>query len=312
MKHRLLQICPITPAVDARLTADYDVHPLWKEADPSAFLAQHGDSFEGIATHVRLGCDAKVLAAVPNVRVLSNFGVGYDRIDVEAARRQGIQVSNTPDILNGCVADLAMGLVLDVARGLTTTDRFVRAGHWKNGQQRPLMTRVYGKRLGLLGYGGIGQAIAKRAGGFDMTVRYNTRNPVAGSPHEHMKSLVELAEWADFLVVACLGGPQTRHLVSAEVLNALGKDGIIVNIARGSVIDEAALVQALAEGRLGGAGLDVYDDEPNIPEALLSMDNVVLLSHIAGFSRESRADMERLVGDNLDAYFSTGKVLTPL
>lgn len=311
MTHRLLQIGPITPAVDTRLASEYAVHPLWKEPDPAAFLAQHGAEFEAAATHLRFACDASMFAAMPKLKVLANFGAGYDKIDIDAAHRHGVQVSNTPDVLNGCVADLAMGLLIDVARGLSTTDRFVRAGGWKTGQ-RPLMTRVHGKRLGLLGFGGIGQEVARRGVGFGMTVRYHTRRPVAGTPHEHVASLRDLAEWADFLVVACVGGAATKHLVSAEILDALGPQGILVNIARGSVVDEAALVSALQEGRLGGAGLDVYENEPNVPEPLLTMDQVVLMSHIAGFTRESRADMERLVGDNLAAYFDTGKVLTPV
>ncbi|MDH2236082.1 2-hydroxyacid dehydrogenase [Pigmentiphaga sp. GD03639] len=311
MKHRILQIGPITAPADERLARDYDVTPLWKQPDRAAFLAGHGPAFEGIAIHVRDACGADILNAVPNVRVIANFGVGYDKIDVETARRLGMQVSNTPRVLDGCVADLAMGLAIDVARGISVTTRFVRAGGWKTGQ-RPLMTRVHGKNMGLLGFGGIGQAVARRAAGFDMVVRYHTRRPVAGSPHEHEPSLVELARWADFLVVACPGGPATRHLVDAEVLDALGPRGILVNIARGSVVDEAALVRALQEGRLGGAGLDVFENEPDVPQPLLDMDQVVALSHIAGFTRESRADMERLVCDNLDAYFRGGQVLTPV
>ncbi|OVZ57367.1 hydroxyacid dehydrogenase [Pigmentiphaga sp. NML080357] len=311
MKHRVLQIGPITPPADARLARDYDIAPLWKQPDPAAFLAEHGAEFEGIVVHVRDACDASILESLPNAKVIANFGVGYDKIDVDTAKRLGIQISNTPQVLDGCVADLAMGLAIDVARGISTTDRFVRAGGWKSGQ-RPLMTRVHGKNMGLLGFGGIGQAVGRRAAGFDMTVRYNTRRPVEGFAGQHVASLVELAKWADFLVVACPGGAQTRHLVNAEVLDALGPRGILVNIARGSVVDEAALVRALQEGRLGGAGLDVFENEPNVPEALLAMDNVVALSHIAGFTRESRADMEALVCDNLDAYFRTGRVLTPV
>ncbi|VCU69418.1 Glycerate dehydrogenase [Pigmentiphaga humi] len=311
MKHRIVQIGPITPPADARLARDYDVTPLWKEADPAAFLAAHGAQFEGVAVHVRDACGAGIIDALPNAKVIANFGVGYDKIDVEAARRKGMQVSNTPKVLDGCVADLAMGLAIDVARGISTTDRFVRAGGWKTGQ-RPLMTRVYGKNMGLLGFGGIGQAVGRRAAGFDMAVRYHTRRPVEGSPHQHEPSLPALAQWADFLVVACPGGPQTRHLVDAAVLEALGPRGILVNIARGSVVDEAALVEALQTGKLGGAGLDVYENEPNVPEALLAMDQVVVLSHIAGFTRESRAQMEATVCDNLDAYFRTGQVLNPV
>ncbi|MDX3904832.1 MAG: 2-hydroxyacid dehydrogenase [Pigmentiphaga sp.] len=311
MKHRILQIGPITPSVDARLARDYDVTPLWQQPEPAAFLAEHGARFEGVAVHLRDACGAPLLEALPNAKVVANFGVGYDKIDVEAAKRLGMQVSNTPRVLDGCVADLAMGLAIDVARGISTTDRFVRAGGWKSGQ-RPLMTRVHGKNMGLLGFGGIGQAVARRAAGFDMAVRYHSRRPVENAPQRHEPSLVELAKWADFLVVACPGGPQTRHLVNAEVMDALGPAGILINIARGSIVDEAALVRALQAGRLGGAGLDVFENEPHVPEAMLDMDNVVVLSHIAGFTRESRADMERLVCDNLDAYFRSGHVMTPV
>lgn len=309
--HRLLQIGPITPALDAKLATLYDIHPLWQEGKPAAFLAEHGTEFEGVVTHLRHACPAELLAALPQAKFIVNFGVGYDKIDLAAARQQGLQVANTPKVLDGCVADLAFGLMLDVARGLSATDRFVRRGDWKT-SQRPLMTRVYGKRLGLLGFGGIGQTIARRASGFDLDVRYHSRKPVAGSAHTHVASLIELAQWADFLVVACVGGPSTRHLVSREVLDALGPQGILVNIARGTVVDEVALVAALGEGRLGGAGLDVFENEPHVPAPLLGLDNVVLLSHIAGFTRESRRDMEQLVCDNLASYFASGKVLTPV
>ncbi len=313
-RHRVLQTHSISAPLDAQLQAlpGADVHCLWKEADPQAFLAAHGGEFEAVAAHVRFGCSAQTMAALPSLRAICSFGAGYDKIDMDAARARGIQVSNTPDVLNGCVADLAMGLVLDVARGLSVTDRFVRAGGWAAGGQMPLMTRVHGKKLGLLGFGGIGQAIARRAAGFDMEVRYNTRRPVAQSPFMHVPDLMALASWCDFLVVACVGGPTTRHLVSAAVLDALGPQGIVVNIARGSVIDEAALVAALSQGRIAGAGLDVFENEPHVPAELLAMDNVVVLSHIAGFTRETRHDMEQRVYDNLQAYFDTGRVLDPV
>jgi lactate dehydrogenase-like 2-hydroxyacid dehydrogenase len=310
-RHRLLQIGALTPGLDAKLPALYDITMLPAGDARKAFLAEHGTSFEGVATHVRHVLGADVIDALPNAKVIANFGVGYDLIDVAAARRHGMQVSNTPDVLTDCVADIAFGLLIDVARGISTTDRFVRAGGWKKGQ-RPLMTRVSGKRLGILGLGMIGQAIAKRGGGFDMQVRYHGRRAHDGSPYQFEASLVELARWADFLVVSCVGGAETKHLVSAEVINALGPEGFLVNIARGSVVDEAAMVAALTDKHLGGAALDVFENEPNVPEAMLAMDNVVMLSHIAGFTRESRAAMEQLVCDNLAAYFSTGKVLTPV
>lgn len=311
-KDRVLQIGPITPPLDARLAEAFDIHPLWQEQDPQAFLAEHGAGFRAAATHVRHACPAALIEAMPNLGVISSFGAGYDKIDVAAAQARGVQVANTPNVLNTCVADLAIGLLIDVARGLSATDRFVRRGEWAAGKQRPLMTRVSGKKLGILGFGGIGQAIARRVGGFDMEVRYNSRKPVAGHENQHMADLNELAAWADFLVIACPGGPATKHLVSGKVLDALGKDGVLVNIARGSVVDEAALVEALAQGRIAGAGLDVYENEPQVPQALLEMDNVVLMSHIAGFTRESRLEMEALVYDNLAAFFASGKALTPV
>lgn len=311
-RHRLLQIGPITPVLDARLAEQFEVLPLWQQPDPQAFLAEHGARIEAAAIHVRDAFPASLMAALPALRAIANFGVGYDKIDLDEARRRGVQVANTPGVLNGCVADLAFGLLIDVARGISTTDRFVRAGEWAQGRQRPLMTRVHGKKLGLLGFGGIGQAVARRGLGFDMQVRYHARRPVAGSAFEHEPVLTDLARWADVLVVACVGGPSTRHLVNADVLGALGPQGILVNIARGSVVDEAALVDALAGGRIAGAGLDVFEKEPHVPAALLAMDNVVVLSHIAGFTRESRADMEQLVYDNLARYFESGQVLTPV
>jgi lactate dehydrogenase-like 2-hydroxyacid dehydrogenase len=310
-RHRILQIGALTPGLDAKLPTLYDVSVLPPEAERQAFLAENGASFEGIATHVRHPLKADLIAALPNAKVVANFGVGYDLIDVAAAKAHGMQVANTPDVLTTCVADIAFGLLIDVARGISATDRFVRAGGWKKGQ-RPLMTRVGGKRLGIIGLGMIGKAIAKRGEGFDMEVRYNGRRAHADSPYAFEPSLLELARWADFLVVSCVGGAETKHLVSADVINALGPEGFLINIARGSVVDEAALVAALVEKRLGGAGLDVFENEPNVPEPLLAMDNVVLLSHIAGFTRESRVGMEQLVLDNLAAYFAGGKVLTPV
>lgn len=309
-----LQTHAITPELDALLQRldQVQVHPLWKESDPQAFLAQRGADFEALVSHVRFGVSNDTLDALPNLKAISNFGVGYEKIDVQRAADRGIQVANTPEVLNGCVADLAMGLLLDTARGVSATDRFVRSGAWAKGQQRPLMTRVHGKKLGVLGLGGIGQAIAQRAAGFDMEVRYNTRRPVAGVPYTHEPDLLVLATWCDFLVVACVGGPSTHHLVSADVLRALGPRGILVNIARGSVVDEAALVQALVDQTIAGAGLDVFENEPHVPPTLLALDQVVLQSHVAGFTRETRRDMEQLVVDNLVAYFKTGQVLTPI
>jgi len=311
MKPRVLQIGALTPALEAALAERFDVHALWRETDVRAFLAARGAEYTAVATSARYGADRALIEALPSLKVIASFGVGTDTIDLEAASRRGVAVSNTPDVLNDCVADLAFGLLLDVARRLSAADRFVRRGDWLKGGF-PLATKVSGKRLGIVGLGRIGAAIAKRSGGFDMTVRYHNRRPVEGSPYGYEASLPALAAWADFLVVACSGGPATRHLVSSEVIGALGPQGFLVNISRGSVVDEAALVEALANGRLAGAALDVFEDEPRVPEALLALDNVVLLPHIASGTHETRKAMGDCVFANLASWFDDGRLLTPV
>jgi hydroxypyruvate reductase len=311
MKPRVIQIGRLQTSLEAALAEEFDTHPLWREADATAFLAREGGKFVGMATSARFGADAKLMDALPALRVISNFGVGYETIDVAAAKQRGIAVANTPDVLTDCVADLAIGLMLNVARGLSAAERFVRRGDWLKAQF-PLATRVSGKRLGILGLGRIGAAIAKRAHGFDMQIRYHNRRPVQGVAYEHVPALLELARWADFLVVAAAGGAATRNLVSGEVIEALGKKGFLVNVARGSVVDEPALVRALGEKRIAGAALDVFVDEPNVPPALMELDNVVLLPHIASGTHETRNAMGNLVLENLRAFFSSGRVVTPV
>jgi lactate dehydrogenase-like 2-hydroxyacid dehydrogenase len=311
MKPRVIQIGRLQASTEAALAQEFDTHPLWREADAAAFLAREGGSFAGMATSARFGADAKLMDALPALRVISNFGVGYETIDVEAAKKRNIAVANTPDVLTDCVADLAIGLMIDVARGLSAADRFVRRGDWLKAQF-PLATRVSGKRLGILGLGRIGGAIAKRAAGFDMQIRYHNRRPMEGVAYDYMPSLVELARWADFLIIAAAGGAQTRSLVSAEVIEALGEKGFLVNIARGSVVDEPALVRALGARRIAGAALDVFVDEPNVPVALMELDNVVLLPHIASGTHDTRTAMGNLVVENLRSFFSTGRVVTPV
>lgn len=303
MPQRLLQIGPLLPALEARLAATYDVHLLHQEADPKAFLAAHGRDFVGVATSARFGADAALIAALPNLKVISSFGVGLDAIDLGAARARGIAVGYTPDVLNDCVADTAFALVMDVARRFSASDRFVRRGDWLKGQF-PLATKVSGKKLGILGMGRIGRVIARRASGFDMAVRYHNRKPLSDVDHVYAGSLKALAEWADFLVVASAGGAETRGLVSREILEALGPTGYLVNISRGTVVDEQALVEALQNGRIAGAGLDVFEDEPKVPEALFALDNVVLLPHLASNTHETRAAMAQRVEDNLAAFFA--------
>lgn len=300
------------PALEAQLQADFDIHPLWSEADPASFLAARGAEFIGLVTSARMGADAAFITSLPNLKVISSFGVGYETIDIDAARQRGVAVSNTPDVLNDCVADLAFGMLIDVARNISFGDRFVRRGDWMRNSPIPLATQVTGKRLGILGLGRIGQAIAQRSFGFNMDVRYHSRRPVADVSWQYAASAVELANWSDFLVVACAGGPATQHLVSAAVLEALGPRGYLINISRGSVVDERALVAALANKRIAGAALDVFANEPQVPEELLLMENVVVLPHVGSGTHETRAAMSNLVLTNLQSFFTTGRLLTPV
>lgn len=308
---QILQIGPLSARFDQALAAQYEVTALWRQADPLGFLREQGARFELVATGARHGLSAAQLALLPSLRAICSFGVGHDSIAVEAARVRGIPVSTTPDVLNDCVADLAMGLIIDSARRLAAADRFVRAGQWER-QPFPLGRRVSGKRLGIVGLGRIGEAVAQRAAGFAMPVRYHNRRPVAGSAHRHEPDLLALARWADFLVLTCPGGAATHHLIDRAVLEALGPDGILINVARGSVVDEAALTAALQQGVIAGAGLDVYPHEPQVPPVLYELDNVVLLPHLGSATTETRQDMEDLLLANLRAFVERGELLTPL
>jgi lactate dehydrogenase-like 2-hydroxyacid dehydrogenase len=305
----VLQLAPIGPLADRKLRDELSAVRLWEE--DAGWLARHGAEVELLATSVRRGCDAADIAALPNLRAVSSWGVGYDTLDVDAAHARGIQVANTPDVLDDCVADLAWGLLIAAARRVPAADRYVRAGEWIDLGGFPLTTKVSGKRLGILGLGRIGTAIARRGQGFDMQVRYHGRKP-KDVPYGFEASLVALAEWSDFLVIAAGGGPETRHLVSAEVLAALGPRGILVNIGRGSVVDQEALIAALEAGTLGGAGLDVLQGEPGAPEALCRRDDVVISPHVGSATIETREAMEQLVVDNLLAFRREGRVLTPI
>lgn len=311
MEPRILHMGPLTERFNQRLASRKDVVQLWRQGDALAYLDAHGSEFEILVTSARFGCSAAHLARLPRLRAICSFGVGYDAIAVDKARERGIPVSYTPDVLNDCVADLAMGLMIDCARRISAADRFLRDGRWRTGQY-PLARKVSGKRLGIVGLGRIGKDLARRAQAFDMQVRYHNRRPDAGAPYGFEPDLLALARWADFLVLLCPGGAATRHLVSAPVLDALGPDGILINVARGSVVDEPALVAALLEGRLGGAGLDVFESEPQVPEALLGLDSVVLTPHVGSATEETRLAMEELVFANLAAFLETGELLTPV
>ncbi|AKQ56165.1 2-hydroxyacid dehydrogenase [Bordetella hinzii] len=314
-KHRIIQVGSLagSPSANQRLADSYDVIELWKYEDRQAALARFGPGVTALVTSANMGASAELIAALPDLKAICSWGVGYETIDVEAARQRGVQVSNTPDVLTDCVADLAWGLLIAAARRMGQGERFVRAGRW--GQVHgsiPLGMRVSGKKLGVVGLGRIGEAIARRGLGFDMQVRYHNRRRRDDVDYGYAASLTELAEWADFLVVATVGGPSTRHLVGREALRALGPKGIIVNIARGPVIDEAAMVALLESGELGFAALDVFEHEPKVPDFFKTTDQAVVLPHIGSATTETRMDMENLMLDNLAAYFATGKVITPV
>ena len=312
-KHRILQAGRLLPSLEAKLAAEFDTVLLAEQGDPAAFLAAHGAEFEGFVTSAGVGVTADMLARLPRLRAISSFGVGLDKLDLAAAQARGIAVGYTPDVLNDCVADLAMALMLDVGRRISEADRFVRRGGWTTpgAKSFPLARKVSGAKLGIVGLGRIGQTIAKRASGFEMDIRYHSRRPVAGVAWAHEPSLIELARWCDYLVVITAGGAATRHLVNDAVLEALGPRGFVINVARGSVIDEAALVRALADKRIAGAGLDVFENEPNVPRALFELDNVVLLPHIASGTEETRQAMADRVFDNLQGFFRDGRMVSP-
>lgn len=309
---RVLQVGPLKPSLVERLRTSYDALVLPDGADRAAFLADHGADIHAAVTSGRAGVGTELMTALPRLGAVVTFGVGYDTTDIALAQKRGVLVSNTPDVLTDCVADTALGLTLDLLRGLSAADRFVRRGEWPTTGNFPLMRRVCGIRVGILGLGRIGRAIATRFEAFGCPISYHSRREVPGAPYPYAASLQVLAAAVDVLVVATSGGVGTDKLVNRSVLQALGPDGYLINIARGSVVDEDALVDLLLSGGLAGAGLDVFADEPHVPHPLLGMDNVVLLPHLASGTVETRNAMEQLTLDNLDSFLNHGKLLTPV
>lgn len=308
----VVQVASLGQDFDERLAARYRVLQTWQS--PRG-LAGFGDELKSVrvaVTSVRHGFTQAMFEAMPALQAVCSWGVGHDTLDLVAASDRGVAVSTTPGVLDDCVADLAWALLLSTARRTAEGDRYVKTGQWRALGQFPLTTKVSGKRLGILGLGRIGEAIARRGTGFDMAVRYHSRTPRQGVPYGYEASLVALASWSDFLVVACVGGAATRHLVNAPVLHALGPRGILINIARGSVVDQAALLSALRSGELGGAGLDVLEQEPAPATEFAAFDQVSLMPHVGSATRETREAMSELVLDNVIAFMRSGKLLTPI
>ena len=310
-KPHLIQVGNVNERMTARLNAEFVVHKWFDVQDKDALLAEAGDKVIAISTDGHWGVPDNLFERLANLRVVSSYGVGYDGIDTDAAVRHNVLVAHTPNVLNDEVADTAIMLWLAVSRGLVRADAWVRSGAWESKGAFELTRTIQKRTVGILGMGRIGETIAKRAAAFDAKIVYHSRTskPV---PYDYYDDLTAMAHDCDVLMVITPGGAATKHLVNAEVLEALGPDGILINVARGSVVDEAALVDALQSGKLGAAGLDVFEAEPKVPQALKDMDNVVLLPHVGSATIETRRAMGDLTCDNLSQYLRNGTVITAI
>ena len=291
------------------LKRDYRCHDYQQSSHKPGLLAAEGARIRGLVQGGGTVTPTALLEQLPKLEIISVFGVGYDGVPVDYCRKRGLKVTNTPDVLTDDVSDVAVALVLMTGRGFGRLERFARAGEWKK-RGPELTTKLGGKTAGILGLGRIGKGIAQRLAAMGMKIAYTGRKPQPEVDYRFVADLKTLAAESDFLIVACPGGEATKNLVNADVLAALGNNGTIVNIARGSIIDEPALVAALQAGTIKAAGLDVFVDEPNVPPELLTMDNVVVLPHVGSATRETRRAMGDLCKANLDAWFLQGKTLT--
>jgi len=306
MPIEILQTGPLLKSCEAALAAHYTVHRLWEAKDHDALLGEVAGRVRGVAAGP---ADAALIGRLPKLEIISSFGVGYDKIDTAAARARNIRVTNTPNVLNDAVAEITIGLMTALARRIPQADRFVRQGGWKSGAF-PLQVELNGKTLGILGLGRIGKEIALRAQAMRMRVVYHGRHRQADEPFPYYADLTQMARDVDWLVAMAPGGKATEKLVSRQVLEALGPEGYLVSMGRGTSIDEAAMIELLQGGGLGGAALDVFVDEPNVPEALFGLDNVVLSPHQGSATRQTRDKMGAMVVANLDAWFAGEPLLS--
>lgn len=311
-KAEILMTAPMMPVAIEALDEAFTLHRLWEQKDRESFLREVGPRIRGVATNTLFGrMDASLFDPLPNLEIVSSFGVGYDNVDVAEAARRGVIVTNTPDVLNDEVADLTIGLLLATLRKIPQADRYLREGRWLKGAF-PLSPTLRGRTIGIVGLGRIGKAIAKRLEGFDVSIAYHGRTRQENVAYTYYPTLIGMAEACDVLIVITPGGAATKHLINADVLKALGSDGVLINVARGSVVDEQALIEALKSGTILTAGLDVYEDEPRVPQELIDMEHVVLLPHIASGSVHTRNAMAQLVADNLISWFDGQGPLTPV
>lgn len=308
----ILMTAPMMPIVIEALDKAFTLHRLWEQADKEAFLEEVGPRIRGVATSTLFGrVDATLLDRLPNAEIVSSFGVGYDNVDAAEAARRSIVVTNTPGVLDDEVADLTLGLLLATLRKIPQADRYLRDGKWLQAPF-PLSATLRDRKVGIVGLGRIGKAIARRLSGFDVSIAYHGRTRQEDVAYSYHPTVTGLAEACDVLIVITPGGASTRHLINAEVLKALGPNGVLINVARGTVVDEEALIEALKSGTILSAGLDVYEDEPRVPQELIDLEHVVLLPHIASASVHTRNAMGKLVADNLISWFDGKGPLTPV
>ena len=307
----LLQVAQLPPFLMERLEKEYTLHDFIDPADPDALLDEVGPKIRGILAGGMKGPNANLINRLPNLEIISSFSVGFDATDVVAAQARDVIVTTTPEVLTGDVADLAMTFILMAPRRIGEAARFLRDGKWLQGRM-DLGVTVRGKRLGIVGLGRIGKAVARRSEVFGLHIGYFDIKPMGDLPYRSYPTHLELAAASDILLVACEGGEANRGLVSADVIAAVGRNGFLVNTARGPIVDQTALISALKAGRLKGAAFDVFDGAPQVPAALMAMENVVLTPHIASSTDETRRAMGDLVYDNLRAHFDGKQVLTPV
>ncbi|KAH6801548.1 D-isomer specific 2-hydroxyacid dehydrogenase family protein [Perilla frutescens var. hirtella] len=297
--------------LEQQLQQRFTLFKLWESPSRTHFLTRRADSVRAVVGDTKIGADSELIDSLPRLEIVASYSVGLDKIDLDKCRERGIRVTNTPDVLTDDVADLAIGLALATLRRICACDAFVRSGSWRNGDFE-LTSKFSGKSIGILGLGRIGSAIAKRAEAFSCTISYHSRTKKQGTNYSYYTNAVDLAANCQILFVACALTDETRHIVSREVIAALGPKGVLVNIGRGALVDEPELVSALCEGRVGGAGLDVFENEPHVPESFFGLQNVVMLPHVGTDTVETSDAMADLVVENLESHFLKKPLLTPV
>lgn len=300
----------LIPHVVTRLADHFEIQDIARP-DPDLLSPEQRDRVQGIAASF-LGASAAFIDAFPKLEIIASFGVGYDAVDAGHAARSGVMVTNTPDVLTDEVADTAVALLLNTVRGFSRAETWLRAGHWPKGPFPLSQGTLRGRRIGIFGMGRIGQAIARRLEGFGVEIAYHNRRPVDGVSYAYHASLIELAQACDTLINVAPATPETANAVNAEVLQALGSAGVLINVGRGATVDEPALIQALQARTIFAAGLDVFADEPHVPQGLIDADNATLLPHVASASQHTREAMADLLVDNLESWFRSGQAITPV